>query len=33
MNIEHSGIREAKASGGIVHGTLRNEDALDIWFR
>ena len=32
MSIEHRGMREAKTSGGIVHGTLRSEDALDIWF-
>ena len=31
-SIEHIGMREAKTSGGIVHGTLRNEDSLDIWF-
>ena len=32
MSIEHRGMREAKTSGGIVHKTLCNEDALDIWF-
>ena len=32
MSIEHRGMREVKTSGRIVHGTLRNEDALDIWF-
>ena len=32
MSIEHRGMSEAKTSGGIVHKTLRNEDALDIWF-
>ena len=32
MSIEESVMREAKTSGGIGHGTLRHEDALDLGF-
>ena len=32
MSIEESVMREAKNSGGIGHGALRHEDALDLGF-
>ena len=33
MAIEESVMRDAKTSGGLVHGTLRNIDSsLDTWF-
>ena len=32
MKIEESVMREAKTSGGIGHGALRHEDALDLGF-
>ena len=32
MSIEESMMREAKTSGGIGHGALRHEDALESWF-
>ena len=32
MSIEESAMREAKISGGIGHGALRHEDALDLGF-
>ena len=32
MGIEESAMREAKTSGGIGHGPLRHEDALDLGF-
>ena len=32
MSIEESVMRKGKASGGIGHGALRHEDALDLGF-
>ena len=32
MSVEESAMREAKTSGGIGHGALRHEDALDLGF-
>ena len=32
MSIEQSVMREAKTFGGIGHGALRHEDALESWF-
>ena len=32
MSIKELAMREAKTSGGIGHGALRHEDALDLGF-